>query len=356
MSKAELHRLGDYIREVDVRNTDESISNLVGLTIAKSFIPSVANTIGTDLSKYKVIKEKQFACSLMQVSRDGKMPVAMFSGEPSIMSPAYPMFEIVGNDLMPEYLQLWFLRPEFDREATFYAVGGVRGSLDWDDFIDMKIPVPSIEDQRKIVNQYNAIQSRIELNKQTISKLEDAAQAIYNNFITNNESDSKVYALTDLALVQYGFAFSGELFNTDGIGMPIVRIRNIPTGKTFDFTTESAEDKYLVNFGDILVGMDGDFHINRWIGEQAYLVQRSCLIKPYNKALTGLVMQSLFEPIRKFGEMAVGATVNHLSKKDFDSITIRVPNDNISIALNEIREHIHLLGAENSRLEQIALI
>ncbi|MCQ2199692.1 MAG: restriction endonuclease subunit S, partial [Paludibacteraceae bacterium] len=154
-------RLGDYIREVDVRNTDLKINKLVGLTIAKAFIPSVANTIGTDLSKYKVIKENQFACSLMQVSRDGKMPIAVFKGEDAIMSPAYPIFEIYKEDLLPDYLQMWFSRSEFDREAVFYAVGGVRGSLDWNDFIDMEIPVPPIEEQRSIVNRYKAIENRI---------------------------------------------------------------------------------------------------------------------------------------------------------------------------------------------------
>ena len=97
-----------YIHLTDKRNTDLSVTNLVGLTIEKRYIPSVANVIGTDLSKYKVIKQGQFACSLMQVSRDGKMPVAMYNGEPSIMSPAYPIFEVNDeNELMPEYMHMY---------------------------------------------------------------------------------------------------------------------------------------------------------------------------------------------------------------------------------------------------------
>jgi len=179
-------RLGDYIREVDVRNTDLKVSKLVGLTIAKAFIPSVANTIGTDLSKYKVIKENQFACSLMQVSRDGKMPIAIFKGEDAIMSPAYPVFEVCNNDLLPDYLQMWFSRSEFDREAVFYAVGGVRGSLDWNDFMDMQLPVPPIEEQQSIVSRYKAIENRIANNKQTIAKLEEAAQALYRKMFVDD--------------------------------------------------------------------------------------------------------------------------------------------------------------------------
>ena len=131
-------RLGDYIREVNVRNRDLKVTKLVGLTIDKAFIPSVANVIGTDLSNYKVIQKEQFACSLMQVSRDGKMPVAMFVEDEAIMSPAYPMFEITDKTvLMPQYLMMWFSRSEFDREASYYAVGGVRGSLTWEDFCNM---------------------------------------------------------------------------------------------------------------------------------------------------------------------------------------------------------------------------
>ncbi len=186
MSKENYRRLGDYIREVDVRNRDLEVKELVGLTINKAFIPSVANTIGTDLSNYKVIRKEQFACSLMQVSRDGKMPVAMFEGECAIMSPAYPMFEVVDkNILLPQYLMMWFSRNEFDREASFYAVGGVRGSLTWQDFCDMTLPIPPIEQQRKIVAEYETISKRIRLNEQMITRLEETAQTLYRQIFVD---------------------------------------------------------------------------------------------------------------------------------------------------------------------------
>lgn len=182
----EYKRLGDYIREVDERNRDLSVTTLVGLTINKAFIPSVANVIGTDLSNYKVIRKEQFACSLMQVSRDGKMPVAMFEDDTAIMSPAYPMFEVIDKSkLMPQYLMMWFSRKEFDREASFYAVGGVRGSLTWEDFCDMKLPIPSIERQREIVAEYETLSKRIRLNEQMISKLEETAQTLYRKMFVD---------------------------------------------------------------------------------------------------------------------------------------------------------------------------
>ena len=207
----EYKRLGDYIREVNVRNRDEKVTNLVGLTIDKAFIPSVANVIGTDLSNYKIISSEQFACSLMQVSRDGKMPVAMFEEDEAIMSPAYPMFEIVDKtELLPKYLMMWFSRSEFDREASYYAVGGVRGSLTWEDFCNMTLPVPSIERQREIVEEYETLYRRISLNEQMIQKLEATAQALYRKmFIDGIDKENlpegwRMGTLGDIYKFQYG--------------------------------------------------------------------------------------------------------------------------------------------------------
>ena len=182
----EYKRLGDYIREVNVRNRELKVMKLVGLTIDKAFIPSVANVIGTDLSNYKVIRREQFACSLMQVSRDRKIPVAMFEEDEAIMSPAYPMFEVVDKTvLLPQYLMMWFSRSEFDREASYYAVGGVRGSLTWEDFCNMKLPVPDISRQREIVSEYETLTNRIRLNEQMIAKLEATAQALYRKMFVD---------------------------------------------------------------------------------------------------------------------------------------------------------------------------
>ena len=182
----EYKRLGDYIREVNVRNRELRVTNLVGLTIDKAFIPSVANIIGTDLSNYKVIEKEQFACSLMQVSRDGKIPVAMFEKDAAIMSPAYPMFEVVDKTiLLPRYLMMWFSRKEFDREASFYAVGGVRGSLTWEDFCNMRLPIPTLARQREIVSEYETLTRRIRLNEQMIAKLEETAQALYRKMFVD---------------------------------------------------------------------------------------------------------------------------------------------------------------------------
>ena len=161
----------ELVTRVDERNSNGTVSELIGVSIDKCFIKSVANTNGTDLSKYKIIRKNDFAVSLMQVSRDGKIPVARLEEyEEAIMSPAYPIFRVKDkNIILPEYLEMWFKRPEFDREAAFIAVGGVRGSMPWEEFAKMKLPVPPIEKQRKIVNAYKIVTDRIAL-KQKINE------------------------------------------------------------------------------------------------------------------------------------------------------------------------------------------
>lgn len=186
-------RIGDYIELIDERNKELEISTLLGLSISKQFIPSVANTVGTNMKNYKIIRKNQFACSIMQVRRDGKMPVAILKDfDEAIISQAYPVFQVVDETLLnPDYLMMWFKREEFDRQATFHAVGGVRGSLEWEDFLDFELPVPNIEKQREIVKEYNTITNRIKLNEQINQKLEETAQALYKHWFVDFEFPNK---------------------------------------------------------------------------------------------------------------------------------------------------------------------
>ena len=181
--------IGDYIELVDERNVDLAVETLLGLSVSKQFIPSVANTVGTNMRNYKIIRKNQFACSTMQVRRDRKMPVALLQDmDEAIISQAYPVFEISDEKkLLPEYLMMWFSREEFDRHAEFLAVGGVRGTLEWEDFLSMELPVPSLEKQQEIVNEYNIIADRIKLNEQLNQKLEETAQALYKHWFDDFE-------------------------------------------------------------------------------------------------------------------------------------------------------------------------
>ena len=176
-------KIGMLIKEVDIRNTSGEDLTLFGVSISKEFIKSVANVIGTDLRKYKVVAKNQFVCSLMQVSRDEKIPIALWGKDKSIIvSPAYKVFQVTDeNIILPEYLALWFKREEFDREASYYGVGGVRGSLEWEDFCDLTVPVPSIAEQREIVDAYNDIERRIALKRKINDNLESQALTLFKH-------------------------------------------------------------------------------------------------------------------------------------------------------------------------------
>ena len=159
--------LGNYIQLVDKRNRDLSITNLLGVSIEKKFIPSIANIIGTDLSSYKVVQTGQFAYGPVTSRNGEKISIAYLDGEDCIISSSYTVFEVVNKDeLDPEYLMLWFSRPEFDRYARYKSHGSVREVMDWDEMCKVELPVPSYEEQKKVVESYRAITERITLKKQ----------------------------------------------------------------------------------------------------------------------------------------------------------------------------------------------
>ena len=183
----EYKRLGDYIREVNVRNRDLSVTNLLGVSISKEFIPSIANTIGTDMSTYKIVQRKQFVYIADTSRRGDKIAISMLDVyERAIVSQAYTVFEVLDKDLLlPEYLMMWFNRPEFDRYARFHSHGSAREIFDWDELCDVQLPIPSIERQREIVAEYETLTQRIRLNEQIIQNLETTAQTLYRKMFVD---------------------------------------------------------------------------------------------------------------------------------------------------------------------------
>lgn len=162
--KSNYKKLGEYIRPVDERNSDLAITNLQGVSISKEFVPSIANIIGTDLSSYKIVRTGQFAYGPVTSRNGDKVSIALLKGKDCIISSSYIPFEVNKPDeLMPEYLMLWFMRPEFDRYARFMSNGSAREVFDWDCMCGVELPVPSLPEQRKIVWDYQVISKRIEL-------------------------------------------------------------------------------------------------------------------------------------------------------------------------------------------------
>ena len=207
-------------------------------------------------------------------------------------------------------------------------------------FPDFEIELPSLDVQNKIATILSRYDSLIENYQKQIKLLEESAQRLYKEWFIDlrfpGHENTKIVngvpegwekkKITELVNVQYGYAFDGKLFNSNSEGMPILRIRNIPDGITSDYTTEEASADYVVHNGDIVVGMDGIFHINTWSGGDAYLVQRACSFRPIEEVIKGFIFLAIKEPIKYFEQTLVGSTVAHLGKKHIDSIEILVPN------------------------------
>ena len=182
--------LGDFIRQVDVRNTDGKEENLLGVSVQKMFIPSIANTVGTDFTKYKVVKRGQFTYIPDTSRRGDKIGIALLTDyDEGLVSNIYTVFEVKDeNELLPEYLMLWFSRPEFDRYARFYSHGSVREIMDWDEMCKVELPVPSIEKQRSIVKAYNTITDRIELKRKINDNLEAVLAASHSKMFFSKDT------------------------------------------------------------------------------------------------------------------------------------------------------------------------
>ena len=241
--KSNYKSIGELVERIDERNRDGAITTLIGVSIDKKFIPSVANVIGTDLTSYKVIRKYDFAVSLMQVSRDEKIPVACQKEyDAAIMSPAYPIFRVKDtNVILPEYLEMWFMRSEFDREASFIAVGGVRGSMPWEEFAKLKLPVPDIQEQEKIVSSYRAVADRIDLKKQINDNLEATAQAIFKSLFIDYEGSE----YPDFTEFEFGkYPTSWTLVDLDSV----VDVRD----GTHDSPSPTESGKYLITSRHLL--------------------------------------------------------------------------------------------------------
>ena len=206
---------------------------------------------------------------------------------------------------------------------------------------NIEVKLPSLPIQHRIASILSRYDSLIENYQKQIKLLEEAAQRLYKEWFVDlhfpGHENAKIVdgvpegwekkKLVDMVDVQYGYAFDGKLFNSNREGKPILRIRNIPDGITSDYTTEEASKDYIVHNGDIVVGMDGIFHINSWSGGDAYLVQRACSFRPKEECMKGFVFQAIQEPIKFFEKTLVGATVAHLGKKHIDSIELCVPKN-----------------------------
>ncbi|CAM4342674.1 restriction endonuclease subunit S [Gillisia limnaea] len=374
--RSKYKRLCDYIEIVNKRNKKLEVETLLGVSIKKMLMPSIANTIGTDMSTYKIIKRNQFAYGPVTSRNGDKISIAILDEyDKAIVSQAYTVFKIIDEtELNPEYLMMWFRRSEFDRYARFKSHGSARETFDWSELCETGLPIPSIEKQQEIVKEYNVVKNRITLNEQLNQNLEKTAQALYKHWFVDfefpitKENHSKL--VSGSKLIGYKSAGGKMVYNEEmdkeipeGWGIcPFTEIVGIGGGGT----PKTSVIEYWN--GDIPFYTPGDLSNNYYVLStvkhisNAGLKKCSSKLYPVNTlfitargatvggiaiagfpmamnqtcyAMTGtninnyFVHQLCLNLIEKLKSEAIGATFQALVTKDFNHTNVISPNRNV---------------------------
>ncbi|GLQ74449.1 restriction endonuclease subunit S [Vibrio parahaemolyticus] len=374
-------KLGQFIRVVDTRNKENRKDNLLGVSTQKVFIDSVANTVGTDFKKYKIVKKHQFTYVPDTSRRGDKMGIAMLESlDQALVSQAYTVFEVKdSNQLDPEYLMMWFRRPEFDRYARFKSHGSVREIFDWQEMCDVELPIPSIEKQREIVREYNVVNDRIALNEQLTQKLEDTAQAIYKQWfvdfefpiskeyaesIGKSELEGKPYksfggemrycallekeipqvwnshSLKELALIKGGKRLpKGKELVSEKTAHPYIKVADLGNkkfcvlGKKFEYLEKDVQaqiSRYTVKKDDLVISIVGTIGITKVIDgslDGANLTENCVKIVELEKVTTSFLYHFLMsnEGKNQLDERVVGAVQAKLPIYNIETFKLAVP-------------------------------
>ena len=324
--------LGNYIRLVDERNKDLSVTKLLGVSISKKFIPSIANIVGTDLSNYKIVRTGQFAYGPVTSRNGEKISIAYLDEEDCIISSSYTVFEVENKEeLDPEYLMLWFSRPEFDRYARYKSHGSVREIFDWNELCMVELPVPDIEKQRKIVKAYKTLTDRIALKQQINDNLEAQANAIFS---------SSAPDFTDLQPIHnFGMVITGKTPPTSvaeyyGNDIPFIKTPDMH-GNVYITSSEcslskagadSQKNKYIPENTVVVacIGANaGEVALTSYIAQTNQ--QINAVISKYPCFLYFSIKAHTAE-LRTLGEGS--STMININKTSFEKYEIPTPSDN----------------------------
>ena len=271
-------KLGDFIEQTNERNTNTTIANLLGVSIEKKFIPSIANTIGTDLSNYKVVHPGEFAYGPVTSRNGDKVSIALYEGgEDCIISSSYMPFSIVKEGLLPEYLMLWFSRPEFDRYARFKSHGSAREVFDWEQLCNVELPVPPIENQKRVL----AIKQAIERRMASLAKLNDylaeLGDALFAQTLKGHEGEISYHTFESFCDVKGGKRLpKGSELSSEANSHPYIRVRDLnnasillltPEMLYVDDETQADISRYIVNSGEVIVSVVGTIGLTAYIGK-----------------------------------------------------------------------------------------
>lgn len=324
--------LGNYIRLVDERNKNLAVTKLLGVSISKKFIPSIANIVGTDLSNYKIVRTGQFAYGPVTSRNGEKISIAYLDEEDCIISSSYTVFEVENKEeLDPEYLMLWFSRPEFDRYARYKSHGSVREIFDWNELCMVELPVPDIEKQRKIVKAYKTITDRIDLKQKINDNLEAQANAIFS---------SSAPDFTDLQPIHnFGTVITGKTPPTSvaeyyGNDIPFIKTPDMH-GNVYITSSEcslskagadSQKNKYIPENTVVVacIGANaGEVALTSYIAQTNQ--QINAIISKYPCFLYFSIKAHTVE-LRTLGEGS--STMININKTSFENYEIPTPSDN----------------------------
>jgi len=374
-----MKRLGDYIRPVDVRNRDLKVTRLLGVSITKEFMPSIANIVGTDLSAYKVVTKGQFAYGPVTSRNGDKISVALLDGyDDAIISQAYTVFEVVDtNALDPEYLMMWFRRPEFDRYARFHSHGSAREVFDWEEMCEVQVPVPAIEKQREIVAEYNTLATRIETNKKLIATLEQTAQTLYrhtfiDNIDPNNLPDGwRMGTVGDLCEISSSKRIFENEYCDEGIpfyrGKEITQKKNGEPISDLIYISNERYQELVQKYGkpeegDILLTAVGTLGNSYMVQQEEFYFKDGNLVwlnnfieDGVNFYLYAFMQTSVFED--KIVEISIGSTQKAITISSLSKLAMLIPAvdalKTFAKDYQDVYNHITLKIEENLKLQQM---
>ena len=371
--KSNFDILGNHIRLIDTRNRESITDRVLGINIDKFFMPSVANVIGTDLSKYKLITKGKFACNPMHVGRDERLPVALYDEEePAIVSPAYFMFEVIDNSILNEdYLMMWFRRPEFDRICWLHTDGSVRGGITWDDICRLELPIPPIEKQLEIVNSYKAITERIALKQKINDNLEATLNTVFVKMYEETDEDSSVL-LSELCSLASSKRVFAEDYVSDGVpfyrGKEITQKRNGEPISDPLFISHNHFASLKANYGipvcgDILITAVGTIGNSYFVQDEEFYFKDGNIIwlKDFiEPSLNYYIYDYMQTPIfkRQLEGICIGSTQTALTIVALSNLKVKKPRT-AELALyckksKALRSAIQTNNGEIERLTQVA--
>lgn len=334
--KSNYKKLAPFIRQVDERNKDLNITRLLGVSIEKRFIESIANIIGTDMSSYKIVRKGQFAYGPVTSRNGDKVSIALLEEEKCIISSSYIVFEIVDTEsLLPEYLNLWFKRPEFDRYARFHSHGSAREIFDWEEMCNVELPIPVIAEQQKIVDAYNAIERRIAIKRQINDNLEAQLNTLFKenlaSYLTNDELPTELerHSLLEIAKYLNGLALQ-EYPPENKFFLPVLKIRELRQGyydANSDYCSANIPPEMIIENKTIIFSWSGSLLVDIWCGGKVGLNQHLFKVTS-QKYPDWLIYLWTKYHLKEFIRIADGkkTSMGHIKREDLANSLTVVPN------------------------------